>query len=273
MNGEKVGALNYFQNAAGMTNISVEDLNDYDDYCYSDYQISKATFQNETNFNVTDMSHGFNDTDASNNFNDTDVFNGFNDTDSDNPFATGDRWEACKIVNKVMESVTGDNSYESRLYNDIFFIGAPPSYRKRRTDGNQNKVWEEKFSFKYDKYEGMMTFGGRDKSLIRCILDNNGTDTNVEIQAASQYYQWSNEEYINTHEEKINIDVQPSKNEEDDFNLKISYNDQRIFDGWFYLTALAHRYARENLPAIIDRSITSLKDGHAETTQKLSQYF
>jgi len=69
------------------------------------------------------------------------------------------------------------------------------------------------------------------------------------------------------------MDITPSDKEEDDFNMKLSYDDDRIFDGWFYLTRLIRRYAKQEIPAMIERTLDGFKETHAQTTQQLSEFF
>jgi len=268
-NGEQFAAVNYFQNIAGVTNITVED-NPYPDHecpeaTFDDYEVS-----NTTSLNYTDVDEEFlNITDVSESFSN---YTNVNVTNYHEEEAPKDLWESCKIVNRVLESISGEGVYESRMYNDVFFIGDPLSYRMRETEGTKGLIFEEKMAQKNDTYEGHIMFGSWEKNTLHCKLDNDGTDTNVEIGASNKYMNERTGEYRVQTDDKINIDITHG-NEEDDFNMKLSYNNERIFDGWFYLTALIHRYARQNVPAMIDRQLESFKDTHSETTQYVSNFF
>merc|ERR1740124_781590 len=267
-NGEQFAAVNYFQNIAGVTNITVED-NPYPDHecpeaTFDDYEVS-----NTTSLNYTDVDEEFlNITDVSESFSN---YTNVNVTNYHEEEAPKDLWESCKIVNRVLESISGEGVYESRMYNDVFLIDYPLSIRmdEKITVG---LIFEEKMAQKNDTYEGHIMFGSYQKNTLHCKLDNDGTDTNVEIGASNKYLNWRTGEYRVQTDDKINIDITHG-NEEDDFNMKLSYNNERIFDGWFYLTALIHRYARQNVPAMIDRQLESFKDTHSETTQYVSNFF
>jgi hypothetical protein len=281
-NGEQFAALNYFQNIAGVTNITIEDnpypKNGCPEATVDDYEISNTTSLNYTDFdeeflNITDVNEPFlnyTNVNVTNNLNYTDdkVSNHHEENED-----TKDLWESCKYSNRFLESISGNGVYESRLYDDIFYMGGPPSYRKRHTEGEKGLLWEEKMAQKNDTYEGHMLFGTyREKHIMHCKLDNDGTDTNVEIGTTNKNLNWRTDEYTVRNDDKINIDITQG-NEEDDFNMKLSYNNERIFDGWFYLTEIIHRYARQNVPAMIDRHLEEFKETHSKTTEYVSNYF
>lgn len=259
MNGEQFAAVNYFQNIAGVTNITVEDNSDYectepiDEPTFDDYELLNTTAQNYTDYDESYL-------------NNTDTSEGFQ-----NETARG-LWDSCKKVNRFLESISGDGVYESRLYNDIFYIGAPPGYRKRQTENNKNLIFEEKIAQKNDIYEGHITAGASKKNTLHCKLDNTGTDSSVEIGTTSKYLSWRTDEWEVAEENKINVDITKG-NEKEDLNMKVKYNDELLFNGWFYLTELVHRYAKENVPAMINRQLDGFKETHAQTTQYVSNYF
>ena len=266
MHGEQFAAVNYFQNIAGVTNITVEDMPDGEctEASVEDYEISNTTSLNNTDYdeaslNYTDVSETFL------NYTDTNVTN-HNEEEN-----TMDLWDSCKTVNRFLESISGDGVYESLVFNDVFFIGAPPRYRMGQTDGWKNLIFEEKMAQYNDTYEGYIKYGGRSKKIMHCKLDNDGTDTNIEMGTSESYQnRWG---MISTLESgKINIDI-TKRNGEEDLNMKLKYNDERIFDGWFYLTELIHRYARENVPAMITRQLEGFQETHSETTQYVSNLF
>jgi len=134
-------------------------------------------------------------------------------------------------------------------------------------------VFEERMMMKDGVYDGSVMFGGYERSTMHCKLNNSGEDTHIEMDMRSEYLDWQNDKYISSGNEKIKLDITPSEKEEDDFNMKLSYNDDRIFDGWFYLTRLIQKYAKQEVPAIIDRTLNNFKESHAETTQYLNEFF
>lgn len=116
-------------------------------------------------------------------------------------------------------------------------------------------------------------FGGYERNAMHCKLNNSGEDTNIEMEMKNTYLDWQSGEYRPSGgDEKITLDITPSTNEEDDFNMKLSYNDDRIFDGWFYLTRIIQRYARQQVPAVIQRTLENFQETHAETTNQISEF-
>jgi len=243
MDGEQVAALNYFQNEAGMTNITVEDMQDPE--CKVDYDDEIPSF-NSTSLNTTKP---------------------INET------IKSSTWDNCKTINRFLESFSGDGVYESRIYKDIFLMGDPPGYRKRATEGEKSLIFEEKITMKDDAYEGTVMFGGDKRNIMHCKLNNSGEDTKIEMEMKNEYLDWQDYKYRIGSHEKLNLDITPSTKEEDDFNMKLSYNDDRIFDGWFYLTRLIQRAAKQQVPAMIQRTLDGFQESHAETTQYLSEFF
>jgi len=252
MHGQQLASLNFFQNEGGVTNVTMEDLQDPE--CSIDYD---SISNDETSFNQTS------------NLNDTRPANQTFDDKIEN-----DSWNRCKTVSRFLESFSGDGVYESRIYKDIFLIFDPPGYRKRATAGEKSLIFEETLMMKDDIYDGTVMFGGYERSIMHCKLNNSGDGSMMEMEMKNEYLDWQNDEYRPTgQQEKINMDITPSDKEEDDFNMKLSYNDDRIFDGWFYLTRLIQRYAKQEIPAMIERTLDGFKETHAQTTQQLSEFF
>jgi len=256
MQGQQFASLNYFQNVAGLTNVTMEDMQDSEcsaDDDSIDYELPDdyETYGNETS-----------------SFNKTISANQTLDKETDN-----DVWNRCKTVNRFLESFSDAGIYESRIYKDIFLMFDPPGYRKDATKGEKSLVFEERMMMKDGVYDGSVMFGGYERSTMHCKLNNSGEDTHIEMDMRSEYLDWQNDKYISSGNEKIKLDITPSEKEEDDFNMKLSYNDDRIFDGWFYLTRLIQKYAKQEVPAIIDRTLNNFKESHAETTQYLNEFF
>jgi len=126
---------------------------------------------------------------------------------------------------------------------------------------------------KDDVYDAMVLFGGYERNAMHCKLNNTGDDTHIEMEMKNTYLDWQSGEYRPSGgDEKITLDITPSTDKEDDFNMKLSYKDDRIFDGWFYLTTLIQRYARQEVPAIIQRTLENFQETHAETTNQISEF-
>jgi len=252
MHGQQLASLNFFQNEGGVTNVTMEDLQDPE--CSIDYD---SISNDETSFNQTS------------NLNDTRPANQTFDDKIEN-----DSWNRCKTVSRFLESFSGDGVYESRIYKDIFLIFDPPGYRKRATAGEKSLIFEETLMMKDDIYDGSVMFGGYERSIMHCKLNNSGEGSMIEMEMKNEYLDWQSDKYIPKGKpEKIKMDITPSDKEEDDFNMKLSYDDDRIFDGWFYLTRLIRRYAKQEIPAMIERTLDGFKETHAQTTQQLSEFF
>merc|ERR1711863_48010 len=78
------------------------------------------------------------------------------------------------------------------------------------------------------------------------------------------------DEYKLAESHTMDMIISPSKNEDDEFNFKLLYKEERIFDGFFYLARIIRRFAREIIPAKIENSLSSFQESHAETVNYLS---
>ena len=231
--------MNYFQNAAGVTNITVEDtqcsrFSDDPDYSYGSL--------NGTEFG--------------------------NYTDTEN----GTQAQGCKNIRRMLESVSDDGLYESRIYADAFHMRS--YYDPEDLDavaGEKGLLFEEKMSKKGNKYEGSMMFGSRyQQNMMSCVLNNEGEDTHVQMGVSDKYRKWNGDEYKLAESHTMDMIISPGKNEDDEFNFKLLYKEERIFDGFFYLARIIRRFAREVIPAKIENSLSSFQESHAETVNYLS---
>ena len=229
-----------------MTNITVEDAYEYDCEKNSYYNPS-----NETSFSRNDTSY--------------DTYGNLTESvNAPEPYT-------CKTISRLLESLSENGKSESRLYNDISYIGVGnPEFRKRRRE--RGLMFEEKMSEKDGKYEGSVMFSdGWDSNTMSCILHNDGENTNLQMAVSNKYKNYNNEIEARP-SQKMDINITPSTDEDDEFDFKLSYNNDRIFDGFFYMTRIIRRYAREHIPAMIDRQLATFLDSHDETIRVLSEY-
>jgi len=240
VNGEQKGALNVQQTSTGITNVTVEDNELCDSDEYEDYNYYGGVV------NVT-----------SSNPNDTQV-----SSSSEN----------CNIY-RVLESVVADGVMESRIYQDINFIGAPPSYR-RRYGGEKSLIMEEKWLAKNGIYEQNLLLASRYSGYnLTSLINVEPENTHIRFGANSFYRSYFPKLIVNTvNEEQLDVEITPSTAEDGEWNFKLSYNNDRVFDGWAYFTSFIRKMAREQIPAFMKRQLDSFKDSHDETFQYLKEY-
>lgn len=258
--GQQFGALNFFQNGAGMTNITVEDSacpdsnSESEDYGYNPNGLQQnGTYRNP---NGT-------------------IYDNIYDNISNNTYAAEPVSLSCKTISRVLESVSGNGMYESRIYKDILLIGDHPQNRKEDTEGDKSLVFEEKMSEKNGKYEGSImfsSFDGREQNMMNCTLNNEGEGTHLQMGVSNQRRSRYDGTIVTEPEEKASIHITPRTDEKDEFNFKLSYNNDRIFDGFFYMAKIVRRYLREDIPSMIDWQLATFLDSHDETIRVLSEY-
>ena len=180
--------------------------------------------------------------------------------------------QGCKNIRRMLESVSDDGLYESRIYQDAFHMRSYYDPEELdRVAGEKGLLFEEKMFKKGDKYEGSMMFGNRyDQHKMSCVLNNDGEDTHVQMGVSEQYRRYNSDEYKLKESHTMDMIISPSKNEDDELNFKLLYKEERIFDGFFYLARIIRRFAREVIPAKIENSLSSFQESHAETVNYLS---
>ena len=192
--------------------------------------------------------------------------------------------ESCHI-SRLYESVLGDDTYEERLYRDIFFIGRHPDTKIRNIGGDKG-IWMQQGMYATNgKYEYSLMFaGGRPGFQVNALyskLNNVRNDTSIELGVMNQYRNYYDDSINNRTDEKITVEMKPSRNEPGEFNFKLSYcerifdrliSDERIFDGWFSQTRLIQRYVTKDLPRFLEESMKKITDDQDKMVQLLSQY-
>ena len=182
------------------------------------------------------------------------------------------RNESCHI-NRLYQCALGDGTWEQTYYRDIFYIGAPPSYKSRNIGGDKGIFMKERMYAKNGKYEYSIMFSGRrEVNTLYSKLNNVRNDTTIELGTMNQIRSYYDDNITTRIEEKIAVEMKPSRNEPGELNFKFSYKNERIFDGWFYLTSLIQRYATIDLPMIMEQTLERYKVGQANLVQVLSQY-
>ena len=85
-------------------------------------------------------------------------------------------------------------------------------------------------------------------------------------------WDYTHKTYALQNDDKISLDIKDKLDEPNEYDMKVSYNNDRIFDGWFYLTGIIRRYAREHIPALIERFLTEQYLNDKELTNMIRKY-
>ena len=96
--------------------------------------------------------------------------------------------------------------------------------------------------------------------------------TKIQVGAMAKRWDDTHKTYALQNDDKISLDISDKLDEPNEYDMKLSYNNHRIFDGWFYLTSIIRRYAREQIPAFIERWFTGVKQQDMEFTNILTKY-
>ena len=219
--GREVGALNFYQNAKGATNVTAE----------SPIKASCDRSQSKTTY---------------------------------------------RIYERLVQGSPSLDSFniEQRLYKDFIYIdGSGISSTCPMTLGDRGLVVEEKLSATKGKYlYNVMFSDGTNTKNIYSSLENLIATTKFQVGVMAKRWDYGHKTYVLQKDDKISLDMKEKLDESNEYNMRVSYNNDRIFDGWFYLTSIIRRYAREQIPAFIERFLTKQYFNDIELTKFIKKY-
>ena len=141
------------------------------------------------------------------------------------------------------------------------------------TEGDRGLVIEEKLSANKGKYlYNVMFSDGTNIKNIYSSLENLMASTEFQVGAMAKQWDYTHKTYALQNDDKISLDIKDKLDEPNEYDMKVSYNNDRIFDGWFYLTSIIRRYAREHIPALIERFLTEQYLNDKELTNMIRKY-
>ena len=141
------------------------------------------------------------------------------------------------------------------------------------TEGDRGLVVEEKLSANKGKYlYNVMFSDGTNIKNIYSSLENLMASTKFQVGAMAKQWDYTHKTYALQNDDKISLDIKDKLDEPNEYDMKVSYNNDRIFDGWFYLTSIIRRYAREHIPALIERFLTEQYLNDKELTNMIRKY-
>lgn len=176
---------------------------------------------------------------------------------------------------RIYERIVGDSSLEQRFYKDVFFIGEPCRYINREIEGDKGMLWEEKMSAANDQYMyNVLVSNGYTFNNLYVNLDNRGQNTKFQLGTVSKFLQMrqGTSQLRIRNSDRVELEIKPSTDEVGEFDMKVSFNNDRLFDGWFIGTKGIRRYAREQYPAAIQQSFDRLQEMHNQTISALTEY-
>ena len=141
------------------------------------------------------------------------------------------------------------------------------------TEGDRRLVIEEKISANKGKYlYNLMFSDGTNNKNLYGSLENLMNSTKIQVGAMAKRWDYTHKTYALQNDDKMSLDITDKLDEPNEYDMKLSHNKDRIFDGWFYLTGIIRRYAREQIPAFIERYLELLKNNDMEFTNILTKH-
>ena len=176
---------------------------------------------------------------------------------------------------RFYERTIGDSSLEQRFYKDVFYIAEPCGFMKREIEGDKGMIWEEKMSAANDQYMyNVLVSNGNRFNNLYVNLDNQGQNTKFQLGTMSKslYMRQGSSQLRIRNSDRLELEIKPSTDEVGEFDMKVSFNNDRLFDGWFIGTKGIRRYARDQYPVAIQQSFDRYKEMHNQTISTLTEF-
>ena len=178
-----------------------------------------------------------------------------------------------RIYERLVQGSPSLDSFnvEQRLYKDFFYIDSDD--RCPMTEGDRGLVIEEKLSANKGKYlYNVMLSDGTNTKNIYSSLENIMASTKFQVGVMAKQWDYTHKTYALQNDDRISLHIKDKLDEPNEYDMKVSYNNDRIFDGWFYLTSIIRRYAREHIPALIERFLTKQYLNDRKLTNIIKKY-
>ena len=183
---------------------------------------------------------------------------------------------SCVLEYRMMEEELEDSETAVvKWYKDVFYFGGPRDFVERKKERGQ--FYEDRYVARngYYEYSNMMSNEGNTRKTsegsvvqiyntkkVSVSLRNELDKSNIRITQNNSYtysgYWHSigiyNPEYSYDDVDTLEVNIEPNLSQ--DYNFKLQYNAERIFDGFFYLTPKIREILAENDNEIdINRSL------------------
>ena len=164
-------------------------------------------------------------------------------------------------------------SLEQRLYKDIFYFYAPSYHRCYQTKGDRGLLMEEKVSVSNEKYMYNVMFSdGKNVKNLYSSLENSRKNTKFQLGVMTKQWDYNHKTVVLQNDDRVNLEMKGRANESEDYSMIISYNNNLIFDGWFYLTPTIRNYARNKIPFWVDKYLAKIDKTNNELSKILTKY-
>ena len=177
-----------------------------------------------------------------------------------------------RLYERLMQNLSSF-SLEQRLYKDVFYFNAPSYHRCYQTKGDRGLLMEEKVSVNNEKYMYNVMFSdGKNVKNLYSSLENSRKNTKFQLGVMTKQWDYNHKTVVLQNDDRVNLEMTGIGNESNDNNMMISYNNNLIFDGWFYLTPTIRNYARNKIPVWIKNNLAKLDKANTELSRILSRY-
>ena len=88
----------------------------------------------------------------------------------------------------------------------------------------------------------------------------------------TKQWDYNHKTVVLQNDDRVNLEMKGRANDSEDYSMIISYNNNLIFDGWFYLTPTIRNYARKKIPLWIKNNLAKLDKANIELSRILTKY-
>ena len=163
-------------------------------------------------------------------------------------------------VHRLLETEFDKYHVTTRVYQDALYIFSNPHYRKKMRE--LGKVFEENIVMKNDDYLYNITFSdGYKGRTFSGIFQNNTNNTNIQLMTAVVT---NGIPLFGDIHPEASLDLEINKSQPESHKLHLNYlklqwNYEKIFEGWFYQANIIQKIAIDQVPTYLKKYLEMRK--------------
>lgn len=154
-----------------------------------------------------------------------------------------------------------------RMYEDLRYINAPPSIKERYIP--RSMIHEHMLVAKDDYCGYDMSFSSRfSNCTFSGSMFNGKENTIMEHGYLNSVYDYDVDAFKEEYKEEMRAEMYPVEN--DEYNLKLKYNNERIFEGWTKWQTEMRKWAIEHM-ADMKENVNGMHETYGKVVEALSE--
>lgn len=158
-----------------------------------------------------------------------------------------------------------------RMYQDITYIGAPPYVKERERYLKRSMIHEHILVAKDDYCGYDISFSNTYSNCTFFGSMFNGKENTIMEQGyLNSVYDYDDQKFKEEYKMEMRAEMYPVEN--DEYNLKLKYDNERIFEGWTKWQTEMRKWAIEYM-ADMKEHVKNIHDGYGTVVEALSEKF